>query len=319
MLRQDEMTVQERNHHASKSRQRAAGLSLVSNLLLSGLKLWVGLQTGSVAILAEGINSSTDLLATALTYLAIRRAGQPPDAKHPYGHGKFESLAGMVEAIAILAAGAYVVYEAVCDLRTPHPTTSGWVGVGVMALSTILNYFLSRTVLRIARETQSVALNAEGQHIWSDVLTSLGVLVALLVSRFLKVPHIQPVVAILVSVLIFKAGATVSRFALAPLLDTALPEDEMVIIHDLLKADPEVMGWHNIRTRRSGPTRLIDMHVMLPDDMTFVEAHRRAEALEDAIVDALPGHTDVIVHAEPFLDEEEHQQAHHPNHSRTVK
>jgi divalent metal cation (Fe/Co/Zn/Cd) transporter len=122
---------------------------------------------------------------------------------------------------------------------------------------------------------------------------------------------LQAVAAIMVSVMIFRAAATVLGLAAAPLLDAALPRAETEAIDQILHSDPQVQGYHALRTRRSGSTRLIDVHVLLPDDLTFVEAHRHAEDLEEKITAAFPGATDVIIHAEPFLEETRHQQEAH--------
>ncbi|HET6385099.1 MAG TPA: cation diffusion facilitator family transporter [Armatimonadota bacterium] len=297
-------------------RLRAARLSLLSNFLLGALKLAVGIITGSIAILSDGVNSACDLFANGLTYFAVMRSGQPPDPDHPWGHGKYESIAGMVEAFAIFGAGLYILLEAVRELRSHVSQHAGMVGILVMVVSIIVNFMLSRRVLRIASETDSIALRAEGQHIWTDVLTSGGVLAALLASKFLEIPHIQAVAAIFVCALIFRAAYGVSLIAFAPLVDQALPADETLAIQTLLRSDSQVLGWHNLRTRRSGPVRLVDVHVMLPDEMTFVEAHRHAEALELAIRDALPGATDVIIHAEPYLEESQHQEEYHRSEER---
>ena len=292
-------------------RLRVARLSLVSNFLLAALKLGVGLTTSSIAILSDGVNSACDLFATGLAYFAVAKSGQPPDLSHPWGYGKYESIAGMVEAVAIFAAGAYVVVEAIRDIEHPHIQPASLLGIAVMVVSLVLNFLLSRRVFQIAVETESVALRAEGEHIWTDVITSAGVIVALVLARTLRIPHIQAAAALLVSALIFRAAYSVSLMAMAPLLDRALPPDETQAIQKQLQADPLVKGWHRLRTRRSGALRLIDVHVLLPDELTFVEAHRHAEALEEAIGRALPGQSNVTIHAEPYLDESQHQEEFH--------
>ncbi|MCA1595438.1 MAG: cation diffusion facilitator family transporter, partial [Chloroflexi bacterium] len=208
-------------------------------------------------------------------------------------------------------AGVYVVWDAVIDLRRAASPEHGWLGVGVMLVSTVVNVLLSHRVLTIARETESIALRAEGQHIRTDVWTSAGVLGTLLITRIASIPHLQSVAALCVSVLIFRAGYKVVVMALQPLVDAALPPDETLAIHKVLSSDPQVCGYHNLRTRRSGATRMVDLHVMLPDDMTFVEAHHHAEMLEHNIEMAFSGNTDVIIHAEPYMAEREHQEVHH--------
>jgi cation diffusion facilitator family transporter len=279
--------------------------------MLAVTKLGIGFSTGAVAILSDGLNSATDLFVTGVAYLAIRRSGEPPNPRYPWGQGKFQSIAGMVEALFITLVGVYVVWYAIQDLFRAKPPGATLLGVLVMAFSAGVNAVMSHWVLGIARKTESIALAAEGHHIRSDVFASGGVLISLLLSRYLHVPHIQEAAAMVVAVFIFRAGYHVMTIAMAPLLDQALPMDETVLIKKLLREDAWVRGFHNLRTRRSGGSRIIDVHVMLPDDMTFVDAHRHTEALEQTIRSAFGGNTDVMIHPEPFLDETAHQQEFH--------
>lgn len=289
----------------------AARLSVGANALLVALKLVVGLLTGSVGVLSEALHSATDLMAACVAFLSVRASDTPPDEDHPYGHGKIESISGLVEALFILVAAAFIVMEAVARLQ--HPATQAPdVGAGllVMAFSALVTFVLSWHLLRVARATDSLALEADARHLRTDVATSVGVFTGLLLVRLTGWPLFDPLAALTVSVLISITAIKLGRDALQPLLDVRLPADEEVAIHDILDAHPQVLGYHKLRTRKSGSQRHADVHVQMDDNSTLVEAHNLTEALEDQIRDALPA-IHINIHIEPYDAERQHQQQVH--------
>lgn len=288
----------------------AARWSLISNSALLTLKILVGVITGSVGVLAEIVNSSADLMGAAIAFLSVKVSDEPPDQRHAYGHGKIENLSGVATASLILVGGAYAVGEAVWKLFHPSPLPQvGWAIV-VMAVSFGVNFLVSRQLLRVGRETDSPALIADGHHLGTDVLTSLGVLAGLVLVHFTHKTWWDSVAALGVSLLILRVGYALAQEALGTLADAVLPIEEQDILANVIQAHPEVLSFHKLRTRKSGSHRHVDVHVQIADTHTFVEAHRLTEDLEDQMRDALPN-VHPIIHMEPYEDEELHQREKH--------
>jgi cation diffusion facilitator family transporter len=242
---------------------RAARLSVVSNTLITLLKLAVGVWTGSVAILSEAVHSATDLVAALIAFFAVRVSDQPPDDEHPYGHGKYESLSGAIEALLILGAGAYIVIEAARALAHPEPPRDlGW-GIALMAGTAVVNLFVARHLMRVARKTDSLALLADAHHLQIDVWTSLGVVVGLLVVQFTGIVQFDALIALVVAAFVLRTAWRLTRDALHPLIDTVLPQAEVEQLTEVLKNDSRVLGYHKLRTRKSGSQRHIDVHIQV--------------------------------------------------------
>ncbi len=295
---------------AVRRKRDASRWSLASNATLLGLKVVVGALTGSAGILAEAVNSAADLFGSVVAFLSLRVSDEPPDRAHAYGHGKIENLSGAATAALILVGGVFAIGEAVRHLLHGGPLPGlGW-GIAVMAASAVLNAVVSRHLLRGGRETDSPALVADGHHLQTDVLTSAGVLVGLILVRQTGLAWWDSVAALGVSVLILRVGVGLARDAMETLADTALPPDEEQTLTRVLEAHPEVLSFHKLRTRKSGSHRHVDVHVQIADTHTFVEAHRLTEDLEDELRAALPN-LHPIIHIEPYEDEAQHQRERH--------
>lgn len=282
------------------SRKRlAATISVVSNSTLVVLKLLVGLLTGSVSVLAEAIHSANDLIASVIALVSIRIAEHPPDREHPYGHGKAEGISAAVEAVLIAGAGVWIVVEAVQKiLKQQEVEHLGW-GAGVMVVSVVLNTIVSRYLFRVAREEDSPALEADAHHLATDVYTSLGVAVGLGVVWLTGWHIVDPVVAIAVALLIMRIGYSLTLKSLHHLMDARLPTTEIARIEDILNGETRIHSWHNLRTRKSGNVRHIDLHIVFRNDATLLEAHEVADALEKRIAQELaPAH--VVIHVDPY-------------------
>jgi cation diffusion facilitator family transporter len=293
-------------------KMRAAALSIVSNALLVALKLVVGYTSGSVSVLSEAAHSATDLIASAIAFFSVRASDTPPDEEHPYGHGKIESISGLAEAVLIFAAAGYILYEIVEKFRSPaegHPHSVD-AGLAVMGISALANFLISRYLVRVARETDSMALHADAEHLRADVLTSLGVLVGLALVRFTGIRWFDPIAALVVVLLILRSAYRLAHEALQPLLDSRLPDAEVATIRQILEEDPRVLGYHKLRTRKSGSQRHADVHVQIEDNSTLLQSHDLAEELEDRIRERLPA-IYVNIHMEPYRAELRHQQEAH--------
>lgn len=302
---------QEQRDERTRLKKRAAQLSMLSNSVLVVLKLGVGFWTGSVGVLSEAFHSATDLMASGIALVSVRYADIPPDEQHPYGHGKVESLSGLVEAVLIFLAAVYIIYEAVHRLAN-HKSETFPVGAGlaVMAISIVVNIMVSRYLFRIAEETDSLALHADAEHLRSDIYTSVGVLFGLIMVHFTKKPALDPFVALLIALFIMRTAFRLSHDAYHLLLDTRLPLDEEHKILDILDAESLVLGYHKLRTRKSGSARHADIHVQVDDNSTLIEAHDLTEELEDRIRASLP-EININIHIEPYYAELQHQREKH--------
>ncbi|MGD9496918.1 MAG: cation diffusion facilitator family transporter [Armatimonadota bacterium] len=290
--------------------KRVALLSVVSNSTLVLLKLGAGIATGSVAVISEAVHSAMDLVAALIALLAVRAAAVPADEEHPYGHGKAENISGTIEALLIFAAAAYIIYEAIRKLLGEHEVESpGW-GMAVMGVSAVVNIGVSEMLFRVARATDSIALEADGWHLRTDVWTSVGVLGALgfiaLTEHYAPVLHfhwMDPVAAIGVALLIIHAAWKLTITSARDLMDVALPDEEGQAIHHVLTAhSPGVRGFHNLRTRKAGSQRFVDVHVLVDPAMTVATSHALSDVITDEIQARLPN-TVVVVHIEPCDDD----------------
>jgi len=246
-------------------RIKAIRVSVASNTLLTILKLAVGIVMGSMGVIAEGAHSGLDLVASLITFFSVREAVKPADDIHRYGHGKFENLAGLVEAGLILVASVSLVFGSVQKLVTGTAVHGLGAGMAVMAGSMLVNWFVSGRLLAAGRRFSSPALSADGRHLRTDVVTSGGVLAGLFLIYLTGRPVFDPLTGLLVSGLILKAAYDVAREALQGFLDVRLPLDEEQVIRDVLAANAgSFVNYHALRTRRSGSRRLVDLHLMVP-------------------------------------------------------
>lgn len=279
------------------TKTKIARLSVASNSLLIVMKLIVGIISGSVSILSEAIHSSMDLLAAVIAFLAVRVSDTPPDSRHPYGHGKVENISGVIEGILILVAAAMIIVEAIKKLLgEPSELESLWIGSIVMLVSAIINTIVSRKLYKVARETHSVALEADALHLKTDVYTSLGVAVGLGLIIVTGIKWFDPVVAILVAFFIIKESYNLISRAFSPLLDTAWGDAE---IEDLeRRLNNMEVNYHDLRTRLAGNYRFIDIHVEIPESESVRNAHSYCDKIEDALKNAYSNLT-VTIHVEP--------------------
>lgn len=295
------------NTSAQNRKKKAALLAIASNTFLVVGKFVVGLITGSTAVVSEAVHSSTDLIASVVAFLSVRVSDTPADEDHPFGHGKIESISSLLEAILIFAAALYIIRESILKLMESNPTAPRVEeAVFIMGISAATNFFLSRYLQKVGKETDSQALQADGAHLRTDVLTSVGVLAGLILTRVTGAAWLDPAAALAVALLILHAGYELTHQSLAPLLDARLPQAEEERIRSVLDSDDRVLGYHKLRTRKSGSQRHVDVHVQIDDDSTLVEAHDCTEELEDQIRQVLPGIL-INIHIEPYRAECAHQ------------
>ena len=282
------------------SKAGAALLSICSNSLLIVLKAVAGSVTGSVALLTEALHSSVDLVASVVAWVSVRKADEPADAEHPYGHEKIESLAASIEGMLILVGSAVIVYEAVRRLIGGGEIENLGFGIAVLAFSIVVNLAVAARLRARAAATTSPALEADAEHLRTDALSSMGVLVGLVLVQVTGATWLDPVIALLVAVAIVGAGLRIMRSSSRVLIDETLPEDELAAIRDAVVGfGPQgVAGFHKLRARRAGARRYVDLHVQFRSGTTLEAAHRTSHDLQHAIQLRVDG-ADVLIHLEP--------------------
>jgi cation diffusion facilitator family transporter len=287
--------------HGSEPKRRAAALSVASNMTLISLKVIAGIATGSVAVLTEAAHSGMDLIASIVALVSVRKADEPADAGHPYGHEKMENMAGAIEGTLILFGAAIITYEALLRLIRGGRVHTIGVGIAVIVVSTVANVFVSRIIARRARETGSVALEADAMHLSADAASSAAVLVGLVLISFTHAQWIDPAVALVVAVGVAVAGGRILLRSARSLVDEALPEEELEGIRSTIRelgVERGVIGFHKLRARRAGARRYVDVHVQFDTGTSLEAAHKTAHELTNAIRDQLAG-ADILVHVEP--------------------
>lgn len=282
------------------TKSRAAGLSIASNATLIGVKVAAAALTGSIAILTEAVHSLIDLVASVVAYASVRKADVPADAEHPYGHAKVESLAATVEGMLILVGAGVIVYEATRRLVAGTRIQTLGIGIGVLGLSVLVNLGVSTVLFRQAKRHDSPALEGDAAHLWTDALTSVGVLVGLCVVAVTGDTAFDSVTALVVAAVIAAAGIRIIRRYSGALVDEALPGPEMDRIEAAIAAarTAEVAGYHKLRARRAGSRRYIDLHVQCRSGTSLERAHELAHLMRSSIEAEIPS-AEVLIHVEP--------------------
>jgi cation diffusion facilitator family transporter len=281
---------------STKARATKLLIGVVVGLIT--VKVVVGWLTGSISVLAQAADSLLDLFAAIITFSAIRIAARPADAEHPYGHGKVEDIAGAVQGILIFVAGGLIIYAAVERIISGSSVKLAGVGIAVMAVSIGASIFLSRHLSRVARRTNSVALEANARNIATDVYSASAVLVGLLIVRFSGISIIDSVIAIAVAIYILKVGIDTIRKPISGLLDEKLPPLQEAAIGDSIRKHSEVSGFHALRTRRAGSRSYIDLHLVMAGDTSLERAHEICDQIENEI-ESERHDASVTIHCEP--------------------
>jgi cation diffusion facilitator family transporter len=283
-----------------RTKSGAAALSITSNALLIAIKLAAGAITGSIAIVTEAVHSLIDLVASVIAYVSVRKADEPADADHPYGHEKVESLAATVEGMLILVGAGIIVYEATHRLVVGATVQSLGIGMAVMGFSVLANLGVSTVLLRQAKAHESAALEGDAAHLRADAFTSAGVLVGLGLVQITGDAAFDSITALLVAAAIVVAGLRIIRRSSGVLVDEALPGPEMDRIEAAIASarTPEVAGYHKLRARRAGPRRYIDLHVQYRSGTSLERAHELAHRMREEIETEVP-RAEVLIHAEP--------------------
>lgn len=281
---------------------KVAALSIVSNATLILLKIIAGILSGSVSIISEAIHSGMDLAASVIAFLSVSVSSKPADKDHPYGHGKIECVSGLLEGLLIFVAAYLIIAEAIKKIIHPTEIADTGVAIGVMLFSALANIVVSKMLYKVAKEEDSLALEADALHLKTDVYTSAGVAVGLILIKLTHMTILDPIVAILVACLIIKEAWELCHSAFKPLLDSRLSdEDEDKVKEVMLRYKNSILDYHMLRTRKSGNVKYIDFHMTVSENLTVRESHELSEKIETDIEDYLKN-TNVHIHIEPGMN-----------------
>ncbi|RTH98384.1 cation-efflux pump [Thermus scotoductus] len=286
--------------------ENAARLSLVVALLVLGLKAFAYLLTGSVALLSDTLESTQNVAAALLALLAIRFAQRPPDETHPFGHSKAEYFSAVLEGVLVVLAAFLIAKESIPRLLHPRPLGDLGPGLLVSLLASLINGLLAWHLLRQGRRLRSPALTADGYHVLSDVLTSVGVLAGVSLAWATGLWVLDPLLALLVAGNILLMGFRLVRQSVGGLMDEGLSPAEVSRIR---KTIAEALGGralevHDLKTRKAGNRAFLEFHLVVPGSMTVEEAHRLCDELERALEESFPGLA-VTIHVEPEKERKE--------------
>lgn len=279
---------------------RAARYSILTALTLALLKFFVGLLTGSLAVIASAVDSLLDIVMSGVNFLAIRQAEEPADANHSFGHGKYETLATLTQALVITASGGWIIIEAIRRLNAGNIQVQQiGNGVVVLALSVAASFWISRYLRRVGKDTDSSALQADALHFTMDIFTNGALLAGLIILAFVDAPWLDPVMSLLVALYILKEALNLARHALGDMLDAELPaEVRNEVLRLVNEHQGEILDIHKLRTRRAGSQKLMDFHLTVCKHLTVQTAHDLADHLEKTIAQKIRG-ANVTIHIEP--------------------
>lgn len=280
-----------------KQLRRATYASVLTALVLIAVKLLAWLWTGSVSMLASLVDSLMDSVASAINLVAVRYSLVPPDAEHRFGHGKAEPLAGLAQAGFVCGSAVFLLFHAIERLRFPRPLRDIEVGIGVMIFSIVVTAGLLTLQRSVIRQTESTAIRADALHYATDLLTNLAVIAGLVLAS-LGWAWADSVFAIGIAAYIFYSAVRIGSEAFQQLMDHELRDEIQQQILSLARAHPDVLGVHDLRTRRSGRLRFVQLHLELDDGLPLARAHAVADQVEERILALLPN-AQVIIHQDP--------------------
>jgi len=277
--------------------KRATYASVGVAIVLIAGKLTAWMLTGSLSVMASLVDSLMDLAASVINLVAVRWSLQPADEEHRYGHGKAESLAGLAQASFIAGSAFFLVVHAVERLRSPSPIHEAQAGVVMMVIALTITLALVVYQHYVIKRTNSTAIRADALHYATDILTNLGTIAALVLAGY-GWPMLDPIIAILIACYIFYSACKIGYEAGQMLMDRELPLEIREQIMHIANAPSQVKGVHDIRTRQSGQTMMIQLHLELEDQVPLIRAHGIAKAVEKEILRSWP-EADVIIHQDP--------------------
>ena len=298
----DNITMEEARRNREKG--RIILLSILSNLTLVILKVLIGIMTGLISIVAEALHSANDLMAAIIAFFGVKKSLKPADKDHPYGHGKVEVITGWIENFLILVIGLGIIYEGVLKFINHTQSQLVEIGIGVMLFSAVVNFVVSKYLLRKGRELRSVGIELDGQHLRADVITSAGTAVALILLKLTNIWWLDPLAAVCVGIWVIGIFISLSGKLTQQVIDKGLSDREIAEIEDILKTFKDVKDYHKIRTRQSGSTIFVDMHIKVDKNLKTEKAHELTINIEKRLKEKFLL-TNILIHIEPYYDNHE--------------
>lgn len=279
--------------------RRLAFWSIVVALVIMALKLAAWLLTGSVALFSDAMESSVNVVASAAAWYAVRIAHIPADENHPFGHHKAEYFSAVLEGVLIVVAALLILNEALRALFQPHVIAAPALGLTINAAAAVGNGVWAFVLVRKGRRARSPALEADGRHLWADVVTSAGVIVGLVLALSTGWLWLDPALAAVVAVNVLWQGWKLVSASVQGLMDVALDPGDVAEIERIVGAhSKDALEFHDLRTREAGRARFVEFHLVVPSEMSVRRAHEICDRIEDALRSAIPG-LRVIIHVEP--------------------
>lgn len=293
------------------SPKRYAIYSIIASILTLVLKFSAWGLTGSVGLLSDATESIVNVTAAILALTAITIAMRPADKSHSYGHGKAEYFSSGMEGVLIIVAACAIGYASIERFFNPQPLGNLGLGLGLALLSSVINFVTAKSMLKAAKRFDSITLEADAKHLLTDVWTSVGLVTGLGILLFAPQWQIlDPIIACIMAVNIVFTGVGLLKRSINGLMDDALPEEEIAIIAEAINEHQgDEATFHGLRTRKSGPIRFIDFHLLVPGDFTVHEAHELCEIIEQEIESKL-NRAEVTIHVEPIECESSYKK--HP-------
>jgi cation diffusion facilitator family transporter len=284
----------------SNRKVKVASLSIISNTILIIFKVIAGILSGSVSIISEAIHSGMDLIASFIAFISVKVSTMPADEKHPYGHGKVENMSALIEGLLIFVAAIMIITEAVKKLIEPAELEQTNIAIAVMFISALINWVVSRILLKVAKEEDSMALEADALHLKTDVYTALGVGIGILLIKLTGFSILDPIVAILVALMIIKEAWELCKNAFDFLLDSKLSDEEEAEVKKvILNHSHQFIDYHKLKTRKSGNVKHIDFHITVPSELTVTDTHNIIGSLKKEMNETLKN-TRVNIHVDPY-------------------
>jgi len=269
-------------------KMRIAAIAIIVGIAVFLLKVLAYLLSNSVALLSDAMESIINIVASVMMYLALTVASRPEDFDHKYGHYKAENISALIEGILIIIAAVVIVEASISRLLNPVPLENIDIGLLVSLGATSMNGALAAVMMREARKSQSMALEGDAKHLFSDVLSSVGVVVALFIATVTGLFILDSIIAIVVAVLLARMGVDVLRRTAHDLMDSTCEEEEQVI-EEILDENSGYIEYHDLKTRRSGRRIFMEVHMCLDGDLTVSEGNRIIMTIENDLRKAVPG------------------------------
>lgn len=289
----------------AERRVKFALLSIFSNTLLILMKIVAGILSGSVSIISEAIHSGMDLIASLVAFVSVSKSSKPADKEHPYGHGKIENISGIIEGLLIFVAAAMIIMKAYHKLFEQTEIEQANIAIAVMVVSGIVNFFVSRKLYKVAKEEDSMALEADALHLKTDVYTSFGVGIGILLIKLTGLAILDSIVAMIVALLIIKEAAELCKNAVDYLLDIKLTDKEEEDIIKIIEAhSDQFIEYHKLKTRKSGNVKHIDFHIVVDSELTVQVTHDIIGSIKRDMSEKLKN-TRVSIHVDPYHKKED--------------